>query len=72
METTLYLADGWLIWAGSIKAYCFYHIKGRGGSSNKVKIKTVEGKQYQIWCLNQASLNKISRFMILVKGENGR
>jgi hypothetical protein len=51
LETTLYLSEDWLIWAGVSSMYKS-HIKsvrsklihGRSGSSNKVVITTVDNK----------------------------
>ena len=66
LETTLYLSENWLIWAGISSIYK-KHIKsihsklvhGRSGSSNKVIIKTVDNKKYTIWCLSSSNINKI-------------
>lgn len=66
LETTLYLSDEWLIWAGS-SAFFKKHIKsissvrrfGRVGSSNQVTIKTVDNKKYTIWCLRTSNIKKI-------------
>ena len=66
LETTLYLSDEWLIWAGS-SAFYKKHIKsissvrrfGRVGSSNQVTIKTVDNKKYTIWCLRTSNIKKI-------------
>ena len=56
LETTLYLSDEWLIWAGSC-AFYKKHIKsissvrrfGRAGTSNQVTIKTIDDKKYTMW-----------------------
>lgn len=69
LETTLYLSDEWLIWAGS-SAFYKKHIKsigsvrqyGRAGSSNKVTIKTVDNRKYTIWCLSASNIKKISEW----------
>ena len=69
LETTLYLSENWLIWAGISSIYK-NHIKsihsklvhGRSGSSNKVTIKTVENKKYMIWCLSSSNINKIRKW----------
>ena len=69
LETTLYLSKDWLIWAGSCAMYK-EHIKsissalrhGRVGSSNEVIIKTVDNKQYRIWCLNSSNVKKIKKW----------
>ncbi len=69
LETTLYLSDDWLIWAGS---FAFYrqHIKsisssrrfGRAGSSNQVTIKTNDDKKYTVWCLNASNVKKLKEW----------
>ncbi len=69
LETTLYLSSDWLIWAG-ISAIYRNHIKsisskliiGKGGSSNKVIIKTVDNKKYTIWCLSSSNVVKIKKW----------
>ncbi|MBO5110760.1 MAG: hypothetical protein J6D21_08585 [Clostridia bacterium] len=69
LETTLYLSENWLIWAGISSIYK-NHIKsihsklvhGRSGSSNKVTIKTVDNKKYIIWCLSSSNINKIRKW----------
>ena len=69
LETTLYLSEDWLIWAGESAIYK-YHIKsvrsklvhGRSGSSNKVVITTVDNKKYVIWCLSYSNINKIRKW----------
>ena len=69
LETTLYLSEDWLIWAGISSIYKS-HIKsirsnlihGRGGSSNKVTITTVDNKKYIIWCLSSSNINKIRKW----------
>ena len=69
LETTLYLSDDWLIWAG-VSAVYKYHIKsvrsklmhGRSGSSNKVVITTVDNKKYVIWCLSSSNINTIRKW----------
>ena len=66
LETTLYLSDDWLIWAGSC-AFYKKHIKsissvrrfGRAGSSNQVIIKTVDDKKYTVWCLRASDVKKL-------------
>ena len=69
LETTLYLSEDWLIWAGVSSMYKS-HIKsvrsklihGRSGSSNKVVITTVDNKKYVIWCLSSSNINKIRKW----------
>ncbi len=69
LETTLFLSDDWLIWAGS-SAFCKKHIKsissvcrfGRAGSSNEVSIKTIDNKKYTIWCLSTSNIKKIKEW----------
>lgn len=69
LETTLYLSDDWLIWAGSCVFYK-HHIKsirsshrfGRVGSSNQVTIKTNDDKKYTVWCLSTANVKKIKEW----------
>ena len=69
LETTLYLSKDWLIWAGSCAMYK-EHIKsissalrhGRAGSSNEVVIRTVDNRQYTIWCLSSANVKKIKKW----------
>ena len=66
LETTLYLSDDWLIWAGSC-AFYKKHIKsissvrrlGRAGSSNQVTINTIDGKKYTMWCLSASNVKKL-------------
>ena len=66
LETTLYLSDDWLIWAGSC-AFYKKHIKtirsvrrfGRAGSSNQVTIQTVDDKKYTVWCLSASNVKKL-------------
>ena len=66
LESTLYLSDEWLIWAGS-SAFYKKHIKsissvrrfGRVGSSNEVTIKTIDNKKYTVWCLSASNIKKI-------------
>ena len=66
LESTLYLSDEWLIWAGS-SAFFKKHIKsissvrrfGRVGSSNEVTIKTIDNKKYTVWCLSASNIKKI-------------
>lgn len=66
LETKLYLCDEWLIWAGEcaihkkhIKSLKYRPVFGRVGSSNKVTIKTVDGKRYIIWCRSASNIQKI-------------
>ncbi len=66
LETMLYLSDDWLIWAGSCALYR-RHIQslsavrryGRSGASNQVRIKTVDGEEYTVWCLNASHIKEI-------------
>ncbi len=72
LETTLYLAKDWLIWAGSCAMYK-EHIKaissalrpGRIGSSNEVVVRTVDNKQYSIWCLSSSNVKRIKKWKSL-------
>ena len=69
LETTLYLADEWLIWAGSC-AFYKKHIKsissvlrrGRAGRTNEVTIKTIDDKEYTIWCLIASNVEKLKEW----------
>ena len=69
LETTLYLSDDWLIWAGSC-AFYKKHIKsissvrrlGRAGSSNQVTIKTIDDKKYTVWCLSASNVKKLKEW----------
>ena len=69
LETTLYLSKDWLIWAGSCAVYK-EHIKsissalrhGGAGSSNEVVVRTVDNKQYTIWCLSSSNVKKIKKW----------
>lgn len=69
LETTLYLSNEWLIWAGSSAIYK-KHIKsihstiecGRAGRTNKVTVKTVDNKKYIIWCLRADNVEKIRKW----------
>lgn len=69
LETTLYLSKDWLIWAGSCAVYR-KHVKsinstlrhGRVGSSNEVSIKTVDNKQYTVWCISASNVKKIKKW----------
>lgn len=69
LETTLYLSDDWLIWAGSC-AFYKKHIKsispirclGRAGSSNQVTIKTIDDKKYTVWCLSASNFKKLKEW----------
>lgn len=71
LETTLYISQDWLIWAG-ISAFHKRHIKqithklrhGRAGmSSNEVKIITVDNKKYTIWCLSTSNIKKVKDWL---------
>ena len=72
LETTLYLSKDWLIWAGSCAVYK-EHIKsissalrhGGAGSSNEVVVRTVDNKQYTIWCLSSSNVKKIKKWINL-------
>ena len=69
LETTLYLSDDWLIWAGSC-AFYKKHITsissirrfGRAGSSNQVTIQTVDDKKYTVWCLSVSNVKKLKEW----------
>ncbi len=69
LETTLYLSDEWLIWAGS-SAFYKNHVKsissvrrfGRVGSSNEVTIKTIDNKKYTIWCSKASNIKNIKEW----------
>ena len=67
LETTLFLSEDWLIWAGScalhkkhIQSIKYRSVSGRAGSSNKVTITTVNNERYVIWCLSVANIDKIN------------
>ena len=69
LETTLYLSDDWLIWAGSaaiykkhIKSISSSRVNGRHGTSYRVIIKTVDNKQYTIWCTSSSNIKKIRKW----------
>ena len=69
LETTLYLSDHWLIWAGVSAFYKPYiksikaaHRFGRAGSSYAVILQTVDDKKYTIWCLSNSNVNKIQKW----------
>lgn len=70
LETTLYLSNDWLIWAGSC-AFFKKHIKsinailrhGQAGSSNQVTIITVDNKKYTIWCLSSSNVQRIKEWV---------
>ena len=71
LETTLFLSDEWLIWAGSC-AFYKKHIKSinsvrryaqAGGSSNEITVKTVDGKKYTIWCLSSSNVKRIKKWL---------
>ena len=69
LETTLFLSDSWLIWAGScalrkekIKSVGYKTEYGRAGSSNRVTIKTTDGRKYKIWCLSSTSIKRIRQW----------
>lgn len=69
LETTLYLSDDWLIWAGScafykqhIKAICSVRRFGRAGSSNQVTIQTMDDKKYTVWCLSASNVKKLKEW----------
>lgn len=69
LETTLYLSNDWLIWAGSCAIYKAHinsissaHRHGRVGSSHEVIINTVDNKQYKIWCLNSSTVQNIKKW----------
>ena len=70
LETTLYLSDGWLIWAGScafyknhIKSIRSVHRFGRAGSSSQVTIKTVDDKKHTVWCLSASNVKKLKQWL---------
>ena len=66
LETTIYLSEEWLIKAGCTALYK-EHVEnaesklmtGSAGASNRIKIKTKDGKRYIIWCLSDSNLKKI-------------
>ena len=71
LETTLFLSDEWLIWAGSC-AFYKKHIDSinsvrryaqAGGSSNEITVKTVDGKKYTIWCLSSSNVKRIKKWL---------
>ena len=60
LETTIFLSNDWLIYAGSAAFYRGY-VKSvssktkhalRGGSSNRVTLKTIDGRHYVIWAIS--------------------
>jgi hypothetical protein len=69
LETTLYLSEDWLIFAGSVALYK-KHIRsvrakseiGRVGSSYKVTLRTVTGKKYVVWCLSHENVERIKKW----------
>ena len=69
LETTLFISNEWLIWAGSV-ALCKKNIKtiksklryGRAGSSNEVIITTLDDRKYRIWCLSSSNVDKIKKW----------
>ena len=70
LETTLYLSDNWLIWAG-VSALYRGHISdiqaktmsGSVGSSNKVKLITADNRRYVVWCLSDNNLKKVYKWL---------
>lgn len=70
LETTLYLSNHWLIWAGS-SAFYREHIlsirvraeHGQSGTSNRVIVTTKDGKRYCIWCLHSSSIKEIKSWL---------
>lgn len=70
LETTLYIAKDWLIWAG-VSAFHRKHIKeishklrhGRPGTSNEVRIVTVDNKKYTTWCLSASHVKNIKSWL---------
>ena len=69
LETTLYLSENWLIWAGISSIYKSHMksirskpVHGRSGSSNKVIITTADNKKYVIWCLSSSNIQKIRKW----------
>lgn len=71
LETTLYISQDWLIWAG-ISAFHKKHIKkithrlrhgNAGVSSNEVKIITVDNRKYTIWCLSTSNIVKLKNWL---------
>ena len=69
LETTLFISNEWLIWAGSVALYK-KNIKtiksklryGSAGSSNEVILTTIDGKKYNIWCLSSSNVDKIKKW----------
>ena len=69
LETTLYLSNDWLIWAGS-SAFNKKHIssikkrveRGKSGISNRIIVKTIDNKKYSIWCLSDENVKKIKEW----------
>lgn len=67
LETTVYLSDDWLIYAGSAAFYKGYvqSISSktkhglRGGSSNRVALKTIDGRHYVIWVLSSTVVKRL-------------
>ena len=70
LETTLFLSDNWLIWAGVSALYKGYItdvksriMSGSVGSSNRVELITADNKRYVVWCLNGNNLVKIKKWL---------
>ena len=70
LETTIYLSNDWLIYAGSAAFYRGY-VKSvtsktmhalRGGSSNRVTLKTIDGRHYVIWALSSSVVKRIKEW----------
>ena len=70
LETTLYLSDNWLIYAG-ISAFCKNHIRsirtkvecGKAGTSKRIIIETVNNKKYAIWCVSDENARNIEKWL---------
>lgn len=70
LETTIYLSKDWLIHAGSaalykgnVKSVTSKSQQGlRGGSSNRVMLKTVDGRRYVIWVLSSSNVKRIKKW----------
>lgn len=69
LENTLYLSGDWLILAGTcaiykgrIRSVSSKLVVGKGGSSNRITIKTVDHKKYRIWCLSSSNVRKIKKW----------
>ena len=70
LETTLFLSDNWLIWAGVSALYKGYItdvksriMSGSVGSSNRVELITADNRGYAVWCLSGNNLEKVYKWL---------